>query len=153
MRDELELTYSLFSLRNGRRFFSHCHYYLWFGSRSTLSGSSVAREGCWDGTFSLPPPPFPVPSRIHPSGTLFPCSPKAARQQSSLFLPQFTPARHHAQPLLAARACSRSWERVEKGAEGRRAGERPGGAFCNGPPACTSDSHSPVSSLNDTLDF
>ena len=92
-------------------FFPHCHYYLWFGSRCTLSGSSVAREGCWDGTFSRSAPPHPLP---FPSNTPLrypsPLPPRAAWQQSSLFLPHFTPARRHAQPLVVARARF-SWSR------------------------------------------
>lgn len=88
--------------------FCHCHYYLWFGSRSSLSGSSVAREGCRESTFSrLPPPSSPFNPR---SGTLFPLPPTATSATKLIVSPHFTPARRHAQPLLAARArSSRSW--------------------------------------------
>lgn len=58
---------------------------------------------------SLSPPSPPVPSHT-PLRYPFPLPPTAAWQQSSLFLPHFTPARRHAQPLVAARARSRSWD-------------------------------------------
>lgn len=101
---------------------------------------------------SRAPPPF---STLFTSPRVpFPLPPTAASATKLIVSPQFTPARRHAQPLLAARAhYSRSWggERGAEGLAGWRASE--GSVLQPSSGQYLSDPLSPVSSPSLPLVF